>query len=151
MKNISPDSSRFCSLQIDTKFTTQTSKCFMFNSILSNQKQSPKCHRQLNTQWMNAMHAIVTLKSQNSSHHRLPVFHECSAGCLIFNFHAWEFIIVTIIAFNCLWHFGDCFWFDGILNSFEVWIVNLVSVCGEQNGLLSGWIFFLKKSITLDF
>ena len=47
--NSGPDSSRFCSMHTDTKFTTQTTKLFMFDDILSNWKQSPKCHRQLYT------------------------------------------------------------------------------------------------------
>ena len=36
---------------------------FMFDSILSNRKQSSKCHRQLNTRLVSAMHAIVTLRA----------------------------------------------------------------------------------------
>ena len=47
--NVGPESSPFCSLQTDTNFTIQTSKLCMFDSILSNRKQFPKCHRQLNT------------------------------------------------------------------------------------------------------
>ena len=140
-KNVGPESSWFCSLQTAIKFNTQTSKHFIFDSILSNRKQSPKCHRQLNMLWMNAMHVILTLRDgiPRFIGQLNTVFHECSAGCLILNFHAWEFVIVTIIVFNCLCHFGDCSRFDKMLSNidnFVVWIVNLLSVCREQNGLL---------------
>ena len=59
-KTFDPDSSRFCALQTDTKFTIHTVKLFVFDSILSNRKRSPKCHRQLNTRMMNAMHDRYT-------------------------------------------------------------------------------------------
>ena len=61
--NFGPDSSQLSSQRTDTKFTPQISKLLVLESILSNQKLSPKCHRQLNTRFMNAMHAIVTLRA----------------------------------------------------------------------------------------
>ena len=62
-------------------------------------------------------------------------------------------VTIACIAFincvlNCLWHFGDCFWFNKRLSNtkgFEVWVVNLVWVCSAQNRLLSGFKFFLEK------
>ena len=107
----------------------------MFNSILSNGKQSPTCHRQLNMWWMNAVQAIITLRA------RIPCFiDQLNNACVlevkhiffISNFHACKFIIVTFIAFNCV--------------QFEVWVANLVSHCREQNRLLSGPTFFHEKN-----
>ena len=57
--------SRKILVQIGTKFAIPTSK-LCFDSILSNRKQSSKCLKQLNTQWMNAVHALNAMRAQIS-------------------------------------------------------------------------------------
>ena len=105
-KCINPDSSPFCSLHIDAQFTIQTSKLFMFDSILANRQQSPKCL--LNTIEGNSFYFTLT------------------------NFHAWKLKIKQPALHS--------------RNTGSVGkVVNLKSVCREQNRLLSGPTFFLKK------
>ena len=101
-------------------------------------------------------HTIVTLRT------RIPCFRDRSTtACVLlvqrglddFQFSRMRQLLPSIVC-NCLWHFGDCFQFDKMPSNIkhcEVWVVNLVSVCREQNHLLSGPKLVLKKSVTLDF
>ena len=83
-KVVGPDSNRFCSEQTDIKFTTQTSKLFVFDSIFVKSEAVPKmpqANRQLDMRLMNAMHAIVTLRV------RFPCFNYCLQLCTLGRFN----------------------------------------------------------------